>query len=138
MLFLGIISRKVASLFSGGEVVFRLGTSFLSGGCAPWGGWHWFWWGGVSKKIVGSGGAPHAPITPTMGNPAIKPGNGRTQQQDREKWQNSRTPCNSGEKIVDPGIPMEHQQNTPKQQQHTKWRTIIVFLKKYNSKINIF
>ena len=76
--------------------------------------------GGVSKKNHRIGGAPHAPITPTMGNPAIKPGNGRTQQQDREKWQNSRTPCNSGEKIVDPGIPMEHQQNTPKQQKHTK------------------
>ena len=50
MLFLGIISRKVASLFSGGEVVFRLGTSFLSGGCAPWGGGIGFDEGGFQKK----------------------------------------------------------------------------------------
>ena len=59
--FLGVISWKGASLFSGGGgVVFQLGgASFLSGGC-PMGGISFD--GVFSKKIVGWGwGPPDAP-----------------------------------------------------------------------------
>ena len=54
-----------------GEFVFHMGgASFLSGGCAPWGGISFD--GEGFKKIIEWGGAPppapHAP--PTMGNPA--------------------------------------------------------------------
>ena len=71
--YLGIISRKGASIFNRvGGVFFRLGALFLSGG-PPHGG-HRFWWGGgVLKKIVFwcGWGAPHVPPCPppTMGNP---------------------------------------------------------------------
>ena len=47
--------------------VFQMGASFLSWGCAQWGGMGFD--GGFLKKIVGWEGVP--PMPPTIGNPEI-------------------------------------------------------------------
>ena len=65
MFFLGIISWwKGVSYFNGERVVFQMGgTSFLSGGGgAPWEGISLFFLGGgVRKKLLDRGRAPHTP-----------------------------------------------------------------------------
>ena len=59
-----------ASRFNGG-VCFSDGGGFIfKWGVTPHGGASVLIGEGVSKKIVGwAGGAPHAPLFPTMGNP---------------------------------------------------------------------